>query len=169
MAATDALHEWAIETSSPEETHILAECLGGLLEPGDVVALIGELGSGKTLFAQGLARGLEVPVSFAITSPTFTLVNEYPGRIPFYHLDLYRIAGAAQCVDLGLEELLYGQGAAVIEWAERLGPELPEERLEVHLTLTGESSRSIKLRAFGRRMEERLAHLAKVPKSRSPS
>jgi tRNA threonylcarbamoyladenosine biosynthesis protein TsaE len=158
-----------METSSPEETHLLAERLGGLLEPGDVVALIGELGSGKTLFAQGLARGLEVPVSFAITSPTFTLVNEYPGRIPFYHLDLYRIAGAAQCVDLGLEELLYGQGAAVIEWAERLGPELPEERLEVHLTLAGESNRSIILRAFGRRMEERLAHLAAVPESRSPS
>jgi tRNA threonylcarbamoyladenosine biosynthesis protein TsaE len=158
-----------METSSPEETHLLAERLGGLLEPGDVVALIGELGSGKTLFAQGLARGLEVPVSFAITSPTFTLVNEYPGRIPFYHLDLYRIAGAAQCVDLGLEELLYGQGAAVIEWAERLGPELPEERLEVHLTLTGESNRSIIFRAFGRRMEEMLAHLAAVPESRSPS
>jgi tRNA threonylcarbamoyladenosine biosynthesis protein TsaE len=169
MAANEVLPEWGIETSSPEETSILAECLGRLLEPGDVVALIGELGSGKTLFAQGLARGLEVPASFVVTSPTFTLVNEYPGRIPFYHLDLYRIAGAAQCPELGLEELLYGQGAAAIEWGERLGPDLPEERLEVHLTITGESNRSIKLRAFGRRMKERLAHLAKVQKRRSPS
>jgi tRNA threonylcarbamoyladenosine biosynthesis protein TsaE len=168
MAANEGIQEWTAETSSPEETRLLAEHLGRLLEPGDVVALIGELGSGKTLFAQGLARGLDVPASFAITSPTFTLVNEYPGRIPFYHLDLYRIAGAAQCLDLGLEELLYGHGAAAIEWAERLGPELPEERLEVHLTFTGESRRLLKVRAFGRRMEERLAHLAAVQKSSSP-
>ncbi|HYA02712.1 MAG TPA: tRNA (adenosine(37)-N6)-threonylcarbamoyltransferase complex ATPase subunit type 1 TsaE [Syntrophobacteria bacterium] len=168
MAGNEGLQEWTTETSSSEETHLLAERLGRLLEPGDVVALVGELGTGKTLFAQGLARGLDVPVSFAITSPTFTLVNEYPGRIPFYHLDLYRIAGAAQCLDLGLEDLLYGHGAAAIEWAERLGPELPEERLEVHLAFTGESSRLLKIRAFGRRMEERLAHLAAVRKSSAP-
>jgi tRNA threonylcarbamoyladenosine biosynthesis protein TsaE len=168
MAANEGIQEWTAETSSPEETRLLAEHLGRLLEPGDVVALIGELGSGKTLFAQGLARGLDVPASFAITSPTFTLVNEYPGRIPFYHLDLYRIAGAAQCLDLGLEELLYGQGAAAIEWAERFGPELPEERLEVHFTFGGESSRLIEVRAFGRRMKERLAHLAAVWKSCFP-
>jgi tRNA threonylcarbamoyladenosine biosynthesis protein TsaE len=168
MAGNEGFQEWTTETSSPEETHLLAEHLGRLLEPGDVVALVGELGTGKTLFAQGLAQGLDVPVSFAITSPTFTLVNEYPGRIPFYHLDLYRIAGAAQCLDLGLEELIYGHGAAAIEWAERLGPELPEERLEVHLNFTGESSRLIEVRAFGRRMKERLARLAAVRKSCSP-
>lgn len=168
MAGTEGLQEWTTETSSPEETFLLAEHLGRLLEPGDVVALIGELGSGKTLFAQGLARGLEVPGSFAVTSPTFTLVNEYPGRLTFYHLDLYRINGPAQCVDLGLDELLYGQGAAAIEWAERLGAELPEERLEVHLTFTGETGRCLQFRAFGGRMEGRLAALKTVGTVRSP-
>jgi len=169
MQGGEEVEEWVIETTSPEETLLLAKHLGGLLEAGEVIALIGELGSGKTLFAQGLARGLEVPGSFAITSPTFTLVNEYPGRLPFYHLDLYRINGPAQCVDLGLDELLYGQGAAAIEWAERLGAELPEERLEVHLTFTGETSRCLKFRAFGARMWDRLAALKAVRTGRPPS
>jgi len=133
-----------------------------------VVALIGELGSGKTLFAQGLARGLDVPGSFAVTSPTFTLVNEYPGRLPFYHLDLYRINDPAQCADLGLDELLYGDGAAAIEWAERLGAELPEERLEVRLTFTGETCRFLEFRAFGERMGDRLEALKAVRTGRSP-
>jgi len=168
MQGGEEVDEWVIETSSPEETLLLAEHLGRLLEPGDVIALIGELGSGKTLFAQGLARGLEVPGSFAVTSPTFTLVNEYPGRLPFYHLDLYRITGPAQCVDLGIDEFLYGEGAAAIEWAERLGAELPGERLEVHLTFTGETGRCLQFRAFGERMEERLADLEAVRTGRSP-
>ncbi|MGE5311818.1 MAG: tRNA (adenosine(37)-N6)-threonylcarbamoyltransferase complex ATPase subunit type 1 TsaE [Nitrospirota bacterium] len=168
MQGGEEVDDWVIDTSSPEETLLLAESLGRLLEPGDVVGLIGELGSGKTLFAQGLARGLEVSGSFTVTSPTFTLVNEYPGRLTFYHLDLYRIDGPAQCVALGLDELLYGQGAAAIEWAERLGPELPEERLEVHLTFTGETGRCLQFRAFGGRMKGRLAALKAVGTGRSP-
>jgi len=168
MISHEGLQEWTVETTSPEETLRLAVHLGRLLEPGDVIALIGELGSGKTLFAQGLARGLEVPGSFAVTSPTFTLVNEYPGRLPFYHLDLYRISGPAQCGDLGLDELLYGQGAAAIEWAERLGAELPEERLEIHLTFTGDTSRRLQFRAFGGRMEGRLAAFNTAGTGRSP-
>jgi tRNA threonylcarbamoyladenosine biosynthesis protein TsaE len=159
MQGGEEVDDWVIETSSPDETFLVAERLGRLLEPGDVVALIGELGSGKTLFAQGLARGLEVPGSFVVTSPTFTLVNEYPGRLTFYHLDLYRIDDPTQCVDLGLDDLLYGQGAAAIEWAERLGVELPEERLEVHLTFAGETGRRLQFRAFGGRMKGRLGAL----------
>jgi len=168
MINHEGLPEWTIETSSPDGTLLVAEHLGCLLEPGDVIALIGELGSGKTLFAQGLARGLEVPGGFVVTSPTFTLVNEYPGRLPFYHLDLYRISGPAQCGDLGLDELLYGQGAAAIEWAERLGAELPEERLEVHLTFTGETGRRLQFQAFGGRMERTLAALKAVGTGPSP-
>ena len=143
------LRTWERLTTSPKETQLLAERLGRLLQPGDVVALVGELGSGKTLFSQGLARGLEVPETFYITSPTFPIINEYPGRIPFYHLDLYRVDSAAEFTELGIEEILYGQGTVAIEWAERLGENLPGERLEVHLAFNDETGRSLTFHAFG--------------------
>jgi len=153
------LRTWERLTASPEETQLLAEQLGLLLEPGDVVALMGELGSGKTLFAQGLARGLEVPETFYITSPTFAIINEYPGRIPFYHLDLYRVSSVAEFSELGLEEILDGHGAVAIEWAERLGEDLPEERLEVRLKFKDETSRSLIFYAFWKSSEKRLSTL----------
>ena len=152
------LRTWERRTESPEETQLLAEQLGRLLQPGDVVALVGELGSGKTLFSQGLARGLGVPKNFYITSPTFVIINEYPGRVPFYHLDLYRVS-KAEFSELGLEEILFAQGAVAIEWAERLGEDLPVERLEVRLTLLGEVERNIAFSAFGDKSEKRLATL----------
>ena len=150
------LRTWERLTTSPQETQLLAEGLGQLLQPGDVIALVGELGSGKTLFSQGLARGLEVPETFYITSPTFAIINEYPGRIPFYHLDLYRVDNAAEFSELGLEEILYGQGAVAIEWAERLGENLPGERLEVHLAFSDETSRSLIFHAFGANAQQLL-------------
>jgi tRNA threonylcarbamoyladenosine biosynthesis protein TsaE len=149
MADAQPLRKWTIHMSSPEGTQSLAERLGQLLQPGDVVALVGELGSGKTLFSQGLARGLGVPKNFYITSPTFAIINEYPGRVPFYHLDLYRVNHRAELSALGLEEILYGRGAVAIEWAERLGEDLPAERLEVHLAFVGEEERDITFSAFG--------------------
>ena len=150
------LRTWERLTASPEETQMLAEQLGLLLEPGDVVALMGALGSGKTLFAQGLARGLGVPQAFTITSPTFAIINEYPGRVPFCHLDLYRVNKVAEFSELGLEEILYGQTAVAIEWAERLGEDLPEERLEVRLIFKDESSRNLIFHAFGVNARQRL-------------
>lgn len=159
MSHQKEVDEWTTETASSEETQLLAEQLGLLLQPGDVIALVGELGSGKTLFSQGLARGLEVPETFYITSPTFAIINEYPGRIAFYHLDLYRVDSAAEFFELGLEEILYGQGAVAIEWAERLGENLPGERLEVHLAFRGETSRSLTFHAFGANAKQRLATL----------
>ena len=159
MSHQKEVDEWTTETASSEETQLLAEQLGLLLQPGDVIALVGELGSGKTLFSQGLAQGLEVPESFYITSPTFAIINEYPGRIAFYHLDLYRVDSVAELSELGLEEILYGQGAVAIEWAERLGENLPGERLEVHLAFSDESSRSLIFHAFGANAKQRLATL----------
>ena len=150
------LHQGKTETSSANETRLLAEELGLLLRPGDVVALMGELGSGKTLFAQGLARGLEVPEAFYITSPSFAIINEYPGRIPFFHLDLYRVSSVAELSELGLEEIIYGHGAVAIEWAERLGGDLPEERLEVHLSFEGETCRTLIFYGFGANWKKRL-------------
>lgn len=159
MRNEESLRKWTTQTSSPESTLSLAERLGRLLEPGDVVALMGALGSGKTVFAQGLARGLEVPEPFYITSPTFAIINEYPGRIPFSHLDLYRVSSSAEFSELGLEEILFGPGAVAIEWAERLGADLPGERLEVHLEFKDETSRSLTFQAFGKRSEQRLSTL----------
>ena len=161
MAADQALRTWTTQTSSPEATRSLAELLGQLLQPGDLVALVGELGSGKTLFSQGLARGLGVPKNFYITSPTFAIINEYPGRVPFYHLDLYRVS-QGEFAELGLEEILFAQGAVAIEWAERLGEYLPAERLEVHLTFLGEVERNITFCAFGDKFEKRLPTLVRL-------
>ena len=105
---------------SPDETTAWGRKLGTLLEAGDVVALIGELGAGKTTLAQGIARGLGVPEQCYISSPTFTLINEYQGRVPFYHLDFYRIDTHSDCENLGLEEYLFGAGVALIEWADKI-------------------------------------------------
>jgi tRNA threonylcarbamoyladenosine biosynthesis protein TsaE len=143
-------------------TERLGEELGRLAGPGEVIALIGELGSGKTTLVRGLARGLDVPPEVVVASPTFTLVNEYPlGRLPLYHVDLYRLAAAEQ-EDLGLGEYLYGPGIAAVEWAERLAVP-PRERLEVSLSLYPPESgehRLAELAAFGPRATRLLEELA---------
>lgn len=105
--------------------------LGQLLEAGDVICLFGELGSGKTTFAQGIAAGLGV--TDPVTSPTFTLINMYSGRLPFYHADLYRLEDPAQLEDLGLEEFFYGDGVFAVEWADRLDKHTPEDFLEIRI------------------------------------
>ena len=159
MSHREEIHQGKMETSSAKETQLLAEKLGLLLQSGDVVALMGELGSGKTVFAQGLARGLEVPEAFYITSPSFAIINEYPGRVPFFHLDLYRVSSIAELSELGLEEIIYSHGAVAIEWAERLGGSLPEERLDVHLKFKGENSRTFIFYGFGASWKKRLTKI----------
>lgn len=118
-----------IETSSPEETGILGEKLGSILRAGDMVCLYGGLGAGKTCFAQGIARGLGIEGT--VTSPTFTLINEYYGRLPFYHMDVYRLDSVMEMDDLGYEEYFYSGGVILIEWAEKINELLPEERLDI--------------------------------------
>lgn len=110
-------------TESPEETLDWAAEFSGRLGPGDVLALVGDLGAGKTCFVQGLAEGLKV--TGPVSSPTYTLVNEYSGRLPLYHMDVYRLNDPEEALDFGLNEYLYGQGVTVIEWADRLGDLLP--------------------------------------------
>ena len=107
-----------IVSASPEDTEVAGERLGRTLGPGDVVALTGELGAGKTCFVQGIARG--VGVTTRPTSPTFVLVNEYRGRLPVHHVDAYRTNSVTELADLGLEEMIDGDAVTVIEWAERL-------------------------------------------------
>ena len=125
---------------SPEETAAAGERLGARLGPGDVVALTGELGAGKTCFVQGLARGLGVTT--AATSPTFVLVNEYRGRVPVHHVDLYRTQSLTELLDLGLEEML-DDGVTLIEWADRCEPLLPARAIRVHIDGVGDEPRRI--------------------------
>jgi len=126
---------------SPAETQALGERLGARLRPGAVVACTGELGAGKTCFLQGLARGLGVTAD--VTSPTFVLINQYRGRLPVYHLDAYRTGSLTELVDLGLEEMLDGDGVTVIEWADKLLPLLPPRTIRVHLSGLGDEPREI--------------------------
>lgn len=130
--------------------------LGERLEPGDVLALWGELGAGKTLLAGGIARGLGVPPGIPVASPTFTLINEYEARLRLYHLDLYRLGDPDELETLPWREALFGGGVAVIEWPERMGSLLPEERWDICIAVTGEDSRTFTIRALGERNRARL-------------
>jgi tRNA threonylcarbamoyladenosine biosynthesis protein TsaE len=154
-------HTW--HSASPEATRYLAARLGRLLKPGDVVALMGELGAGKTEFVRGLAVGLDVPPDTPVSSPSFVLAHEYPGRLPLVHLDLYRLEVIPPELLPDLEDYLFGARVAAVEWAERLGELLPEHYLEVRLTVTGETTREITLVGHGRRGEELVAALAATP------
>jgi tRNA threonylcarbamoyladenosine biosynthesis protein TsaE len=130
-----------IITHSPEETKALGQKIGQQLKPGAVIALTGELGSGKTVLVQGLAAGLDVPVDYYITSPTFTFINEYPGRHPFYHVDLYRIENRDDLDEIGFFEILHGQGITAIEWADRLQEDISTEYLDIRLEIIDDETR----------------------------
>ena len=129
--------------------------LGNRALAGDIFTLSGDLGSGKTTLTQAIGQGLTVPADCYITSPTFSLLHEYPGRIPLYHMDLYRLTTGDEVAELGFEDYLYGNGLTVIEWPDRLQDLMPSSRLDIHLTFTGENSRLAVLTAYGN-MEPRL-------------
>ena len=150
-------------TESAAKTVECGEILGRLLEPGDFIAMTGDLGSGKTQFARGVALGLGVAAATAVTSPTFTILNEYSGRIPFYHFDLYRLHGDDDVIELGFDEYFHGRGVCLVEWAERLRVELPEERLILSMSADGETSRRLVLEARGGRYERLLDQLLQIP------
>jgi len=104
-----------------------------MARPGDIITLSGPLGAGKTTLVQAVALGLGVEPEYPVTSPTYALVHEYPARIPLYHLDLYRLSDEEELLELGIEELLYGEGCTIVEWPDRLGSLTPGERLEIEL------------------------------------
>jgi tRNA threonylcarbamoyladenosine biosynthesis protein TsaE len=141
-------------SGSAAETVALGERLGALLGEGEFIALTGELGSGKTQFARGVAAGIGVDRAVPVTSPTYTLMNIYHGRLPLYHFDLYRLVGDQDVADLGFEEYFYGSGVCLVEWAERLGCLLPEERLTVLFGYLDDNSRNISFEPSGERYEE---------------
>jgi tRNA threonylcarbamoyladenosine biosynthesis protein TsaE len=134
-------------TRSAAETEALGIDLAGRLRPGDVVALTGDLGAGKTCFTQGVARGLGV--TGRAVSPTFVLVNEYRGRLPVHHVDAYRTESLTELLDLGLEELFSGDGVTLVEWADKLLPLLPPHTIHVHIDGVGDEPRLITITERG--------------------
>ncbi|MFD2172020.1 tRNA (adenosine(37)-N6)-threonylcarbamoyltransferase complex ATPase subunit type 1 TsaE [Tumebacillus lipolyticus] len=146
------------QTESVEQTQRVAKALGSMVQPGDLICLSGDLGAGKTTFTQGLACGLgvEEPVS----SPTFTIIKEYDeGRIPLYHMDIYRLGERAAEEELGLDDYFFGAGVSVVEWAEWLEEVLPADRVQVMLQNLSAEGRKITFTATGPRSEARLKEL----------
>jgi len=141
-----------IVTHCADETIETGKKLGCILKKGDIVCLSGCLGAGKTAFTGGIAKALDVQDH--ISSPTFTIVNEYPGRVPLYHFDMYRLDSPDEVYDIGFEEYMYGDGVVVIEWAEKVKDLLPEEYIWVDIKTTAEgseNSRTISIEFHGER------------------
>lgn len=138
-----------IESDGPEATQALGQTMGGVVQAGTVIAFYGDLGAGKTAFVQGLARGLAVPQNVYVTSPSYTLINQYPGRLTLVHVDLYRIDEPEAIADLGLMELMEDNAVMAIEWAEHLSEPLLGDHLSVCLEVTGLQSRKITIRGSG--------------------
>jgi tRNA threonylcarbamoyladenosine biosynthesis protein TsaE len=134
-----------VESVTPEETEACGERLGAGLGPGAVVACVGELGAGKTCFVRGLARGLGV--AGPVTSPTFALVHHYRGRVPVFHIDVFRTGSAAEVRELGLDEMLSAGGVTIIEWADRFPALLPADAIRVSISGLGDEPRRIAIQA----------------------
>lgn len=146
MAVTEGTARY--RTSSPEETEKLGEELAASLKEGDCIALIGELGGGKTRFVRGMARGLGS--RGFVKSPSFTIINVYEGgRLPLYHIDLYRIGGAGEFESAGLEEYIYGQGVSAIEWADKAPELFAGCSVVVSFSFVSENERDIEMRRKG--------------------
>lgn len=142
---------------SPQATQALGSKLGGLVRPGDVILLIGELGAGKTCFVQGLARGLGIEDN--VSSPSFVLLREYKGRLPLYHIDLYRLEKLPEIADLGFDDYFYGEGVSVIEWANRALELLPVEHLLLEFIIVSPRQRRLVLTPKGNRYKELISQL----------
>ncbi|MGD0279194.1 MAG: tRNA (adenosine(37)-N6)-threonylcarbamoyltransferase complex ATPase subunit type 1 TsaE [Smithella sp.] len=143
-----------IISASAKQTCETARLIGEKLREGDVLALSGELGSGKTCFTGGLARGLGVDEKYRITSPTFTLINEYPARYNLYHFDVYRLKDYSEFEDLGYEEYFSGKGIVVIEWAEKIAQLLPPDALCINFEYLDENKRRIMIQGPEKRLRE---------------
>lgn len=134
-------------------TEALGRRLGPLLFPGAVVALVGTLGAGKTHFTRAVAEGLGVRNPAAVTSPTFTLVHEYPARLPIYHFDTYRLNSTDEFVALGTDEYFHGEGVCLVEWADRVPGALPLERLELRFRVLSDREREVQVLPHGDRYD----------------
>jgi len=150
-----------LRAETPEDTRAVGDAVASLLRPGDAVALTGELGAGKTTFVRGAARGLGFEGNVA--SPTFTLVREYRGRLPIYHVDVYRLERVQDVLDLGLDEMIADGGVLFVEWGDAVEGLLPDDHLLVELTVPGEAEeRSLVLTGMGRSWAARWERLERL-------
>jgi tRNA threonylcarbamoyladenosine biosynthesis protein TsaE len=147
-----------VEVASLEETEALGRRLGERLFRGAVVALIGQLGAGKTNLVRAIAVGLSIANPDIVSSPTFVLIQEYEARLPIYHFDAYRLSGEAEFAELGVHEYFTGGGVCLVEWADKVRGALPREHLEIRLRITGAESRRIEMEAHGERYAKLLIH-----------
>ncbi len=146
-----------LTSHSPQQTQSLGVSLGKLAQVGDIFLLKGNLGSGKTCLTQGIARGLDIKEH--ALSPSFIIVREYQGRLPLYHIDLYRLDHIEEIIDLALEEYLYGNGICVIEWADKGMEVLPEENMLITLSYISPTDRTIYFETNGDRYQQILESL----------
>jgi tRNA threonylcarbamoyladenosine biosynthesis protein TsaE len=147
-------------THSPEETQQFGVGIGKLAQPGDIFFLVGGLGTGKTCLTQGIAWGLSIK-EYAV-SPSFVLVRELQGRLPLYHIDLYRLDYIEEIAELGLDDYLYGGGVCVVEWAEKGLPVLPVEHLLIEIGFLSDTERTFRLKPSGQRYSELLDRLRRL-------
>jgi tRNA threonylcarbamoyladenosine biosynthesis protein TsaE len=144
------MNEYEIISTELEETQLFAKRMASFLQPGDVITLEGDLGAGKTAFTKGLAIGLGIQRN--VNSPTFTIIKEYQGNMPLYHMDVYRLEDSYE--DLGFDEYFHGNGVTVIEWAHLIEDQLPNERLNIYIYHQGNNSRKLVIKPMGVRYEQ---------------
>ncbi len=151
-----------ITSGSPEETEKLGASIGSLLQPGSFLALRGDLGCGKTCFTRGVVASLAPQNAHMVASPTYAIMNCYPGNTPVYHFDFYRLIGDDDIAELGFEEFFYGDGVCVVEWSERLAELQPLDVLTLLFENTGENQRLITITSSGQISDNVLEQLAEV-------
>lgn len=151
-----------ITTHNPEQTQTIGRQLASYLLPGDIIPLTGDMGSGKTCFVQGVAEGLSVPGHLTVSSPSFTLVNRYPGRLPLYHVDLYRLDSTGELDDIELNEIIHGRGVTFIEWPQLILPQLSHVNLIIDFLweMTSEFQRKISFHTNNQRFTPFIKELA---------
>ena len=141
--------QYQVTSRSWEDTFKLGQAIGQAATGRLIIALMGDLGCGKTVFVQGLAKGLAVPKDFMITSPSYTLINEYPGRVPLFHADLYRLSNAIDIESTGLFDTMVADGVLAIEWAERLDPKSLAQDMVIHFDIKKDDTREISITGCG--------------------
>jgi len=151
---------WRVFTNSPRQTMSWGGRLGKLLQGGEIIGLIGELGTGKSCFVRGVTESLDVGRNSWIRSPTFTLINEYHGRLPVYHIDLYRVGSPGELEGLDLREYLYSDGVSLIEWFEHLPLHEVDEYLELRLVYAGGNRRELIFTPHGAQYEKILERVS---------